>query len=74
MRLHEFECLGVQATVALQAAARKVAKENSLLRSLLGKNGITNVEVESYLHDKRDEMEATSSAIMSPSVATTTLR
>lgn len=57
----------------VQAAARKVAKENSLLRSLLRQHGITNVEVENYLHGKRDESETATSAMISPSVATTPL-
>jgi hypothetical protein len=60
--------------VELQAATRKVAKENALLRSLLRQHGIPNAQVENHLHDKCDESETASSNPTPPSVAATPLR
>ncbi|WEW56858.1 hypothetical protein PRK78_002313 [Emydomyces testavorans] len=48
-RLQKFEKLGVEATLEVQAAGRKVAEENLLLRSLLRLRGVTDVDVEEYL-------------------------
>ena len=48
-RLERFEKQGVQATFEVQAAGRKVAEENKLLRSLLRSQGVTDAEVEEYL-------------------------
>ena len=44
----------------MQAVARKVAKENTLLRSLLRKSGITDIAITDYLLDNRDKAEPTS--------------
>lgn len=51
-RLRRFERLGVEATTEVQAAARKVAKENTLLRSLLVTHGVPNSEIDDYLRGK----------------------
>ncbi|KAJ5021078.1 hypothetical protein J3E73DRAFT_355498 [Bipolaris maydis] len=48
-RVQEYEIKGVAATQEMQRAARKVAEENSLLRSLLASRGVTHHEVEAYL-------------------------
>ncbi|XP_014559896.1 hypothetical protein COCVIDRAFT_90630 [Bipolaris victoriae FI3] len=48
-RVQEYEIKGVAATQEMQRAARKVAEENSLLRSLLASRGVTHNEVEAYL-------------------------
>ncbi|KNG91135.1 hypothetical protein ANOM_000563 [Aspergillus nomiae NRRL 13137] len=48
-RLHKFEALGVQATREVQAAGRKVAVENTLLRSLLKLRGVSDRDVQEYL-------------------------
>ena len=48
-RVERFEKQGVQATLEVQAAGRKVAEENKLLRSLLRSRGVTDAEIEEYL-------------------------
>ncbi|KAA8649372.1 bZIP transcription factor [Aspergillus tanneri] len=48
-RLRKFESLGVEATREVQAAGRKVAAENALLRSLLRRRGVTEKEIQEYL-------------------------
>ncbi|PGH13056.1 hypothetical protein AJ79_03893 [Helicocarpus griseus UAMH5409] len=48
-RVRKFEQQGVHATIEVQAAARKVARENELLRSLLRLRGATTGEIEGYL-------------------------
>lgn len=48
-RLRRFENLGVEATQEVQAAGRKVAEENVLLRSLLRHLGVAEKEVQEYL-------------------------
>lgn len=50
MRLRKFETQGVEATVEVQNAARRVARENTLLRSLLSLAGVTDSEVEEFLY------------------------
>jgi hypothetical protein len=49
-RLQRFEHLGVETNVEIQAAARKVAYENTLLRSLLNGHGVTNIDIEEHIH------------------------
>lgn len=49
-----FERLGIEATHEVQAAGRRVAAENALLRSLLRLHGVTDAEVEEYLKSQRD--------------------
>ncbi|KZF20830.1 hypothetical protein L228DRAFT_278924 [Xylona heveae TC161] len=53
-RLQKFERAGVKATQELQAAARQVAVENALLRSLLEELGVAGKGVENYLKSHRD--------------------
>ena len=48
-RLQQAESRDAQANIELQAAARKVAKENTLLKSLLRKIGVTDAAVADYL-------------------------
>ncbi|KAF5863453.1 hypothetical protein ETB97_010084 [Aspergillus alliaceus] len=48
-RLHKFEALGVQATREVQAAGRKVAVENTHLRSLLRLHGVSDQDIHEYL-------------------------
>ena len=44
-----FETLGVQATQEVQAAGRKVARENALLRVLLRLHGVSDRDIQKYL-------------------------
>ncbi len=48
-RLQKFESHGVQVTQEIQAAGRKVAFENTLLRALLRLHGISDHDIEGYL-------------------------
>ncbi|KAM3459010.1 hypothetical protein MY3296_000157 [Beauveria thailandica] len=48
-RLDEYEKQGVEATLQMQQAARTVAIENSRLRLLLARRGVTNAEVDKFL-------------------------
>ncbi|KAJ5294684.1 hypothetical protein N7508_009505 [Penicillium antarcticum] len=48
-RLRAFEKLGVKATQEVQAAGKKVASENVLLRSLLMLHGVTETQITQYL-------------------------
>ena len=52
-RVRDYERKGVQATAAVQVAARKVADENVRLRSLLTLHGVEGIEVEAYLADDK---------------------
>ncbi|KAK2748439.1 hypothetical protein FQN55_004378 [Onygenales sp. PD_40] len=52
-RVHKFEQEGVTATIEVQAAAKKVARQNELLRSLLRLKGVSEGEVEGYLAANR---------------------
>ena len=51
-RLRVFENEGAQATVEVQIAAQKVAKENDVLRSLLREHGVTDLEIEDSIRSK----------------------
>ncbi|BCS17366.1 uncharacterized protein APUU_10194A [Aspergillus puulaauensis] len=48
-RLQKFEAHGVQVTQEIQAAGRKVAVENTLLRALLQLHGVSDHDIEGYL-------------------------
>jgi hypothetical protein len=48
-RVDEYERRGVQATLEMQQAARRVARENARLRALLLSKGVTEPEVEMWL-------------------------
>ncbi|EGE78409.1 hypothetical protein BDDG_01346 [Blastomyces dermatitidis ATCC 18188] len=48
-RVQKFEQQGVQATIEVQTAARKVARENTLLRSLLKLKGVATAEIDEYI-------------------------
>jgi hypothetical protein len=53
-RLSVYEKLGVQATLEVQKAARLVARENSLLRELLTRKGVSLQDVDEYLRSSID--------------------
>lgn len=48
-RLDEYERRGVQATLEMQQAARRVAWENARLRALLLEKGVSEMEIEGWL-------------------------
>ncbi|RPB29917.1 hypothetical protein L211DRAFT_756158, partial [Terfezia boudieri ATCC MYA-4762] len=52
-RCQEYEQAHVQATVEMQAAARKVAGENRLLRDLLNKLGQNDDSIDEWLESNR---------------------
>jgi hypothetical protein len=64
-RLNEYERRGVEATQDMQRAARKVAQENTRLRSLLARHGVSHEEVEVYLRSS-EETEAQGDASVDP--------
>lgn len=49
IKVDEYERRGVQATLEMQQAARRVAGENAKLRTLLKRRGVTDEEVEEFL-------------------------
>lgn len=53
-RLQDFERAGVTASAEIQAAARKVVEENVLLRSLLRRHGVTDVEISEHLRNNSE--------------------
>jgi len=52
-RVQDYEQRGVQASLELQQAARRVAWENERLRSLMASKGVTRQEIEDYLEHCR---------------------
>ncbi|KAK4118197.1 hypothetical protein N657DRAFT_675692 [Parathielavia appendiculata] len=54
-RVREYERQGVQATVEMRQAARRVAIENSRLRALLSSHGVTGEQVDHYLASFNDQ-------------------
>lgn len=52
-RIHEYEQRGVQASLELQQAARRVAWENERLRSLMVAKGISRQEIDDYIEQCR---------------------
>ncbi|KAK8152179.1 hypothetical protein IWX90DRAFT_67133 [Phyllosticta citrichinensis] len=52
-KLLAYEQHGVQATAAVQQAARAVAQENRLLRELLARRGVSRHEVAAFLGEQR---------------------
>lgn len=52
-RIQDYEQRGVQASLGLQQAARRVAWENERLRSLIASKGIARQEIEDYLEHCR---------------------
>ena len=58
-RVRHFENLGVQASLDLQVAARKVARENAVLWELLRERGVAREEVETLMGcDRSNEYNA----------------
>ncbi|KAH8904071.1 hypothetical protein BR93DRAFT_162054 [Coniochaeta sp. PMI_546] len=53
-RVDAYERSGVQATLEMQQAARRVAWENVKLRALLMKKGVAEAEVEDWLHGNHE--------------------
>lgn len=68
--MHKFERLGAQASIELQAAAQKVARENTQLRMLLRRHGVTSTEIEVNVHGIIGDTSGASSTLRS-SIATT---
>jgi hypothetical protein len=54
-KIREYERQGVQATLDMRQAARKVALENARLRSLLASRGVLNEDVDRYLASFDDQ-------------------
>jgi hypothetical protein len=48
-RIAEFERRGIEATIEVQRAARRVANENQLLRELLTMHGVSQEQVDSFV-------------------------
>ncbi|PGH11143.1 hypothetical protein AJ80_07245 [Polytolypa hystricis UAMH7299] len=71
-RLQEYERRGVEATIEVQSAARRVVEENAQLRSLLRLRGVTDVEVDGYLQNEHSRGYAISngSSVSTPGVDT----
>lgn len=63
-RLQEYERQGVAATLEMQRAARKVARDNARLRALLALHGVSSEQVQSFL---RSSDEASTSETYFPS-------
>ncbi|KAK3346718.1 hypothetical protein B0T25DRAFT_286192 [Lasiosphaeria hispida] len=55
LRLREHEQRGVEATLAMQRAARKVMRENQRLRALLQRLGVESAVVEAWVAGEGDE-------------------
>ncbi|KAK0725346.1 hypothetical protein B0H67DRAFT_550936 [Lasiosphaeris hirsuta] len=55
LRLREHEQRGVEATLAMQRAARKVMRENQRLRALLQRLGVESVVVDGWVADEGEE-------------------
>lgn len=68
-RIRRFERQGVEATTEVQAAARKVAKENAWLRTLLVAHGVANNEIDNYLRGKHNNPDAIPSPPKAPMLA-----
>ncbi|KAI9762956.1 MAG: hypothetical protein M4579_000019 [Chaenotheca gracillima] len=62
LRVKQCEFRGAQASVEIQLAARKVARENALLRSLLKLQGVSESEIAKYLHRSDDSGSRDSTA------------
>ncbi|KAI1915149.1 hypothetical protein LOZ39_003013 [Ophidiomyces ophidiicola] len=67
-RLRRFEKLGVEATQEVQAAGRKAAEENALLRSLLKIRSVTDGEIDAYLQEHRGATSSIAALASSKSV------
>lgn len=65
-RIEGFEKQGVQATLEVQAAGRKVVEENKLLRSLLGLRGVADAEVEDYLQTHKARTDPVGGPLSTP--------
>ncbi|KAB5528058.1 hypothetical protein GE09DRAFT_975570 [Coniochaeta sp. 2T2.1] len=49
-RVNDYEKRGIEASLEMQQAARRVAGENARLRALLAVKGVSDAEVEQWLH------------------------
>jgi hypothetical protein len=59
-RIAEFEKNGVEATIAVQQAARRVAQENRVLRDMLELKGVSNEEIESFMRNSSSSSSSSS--------------
>ncbi|KIW01246.1 uncharacterized protein PV09_07289 [Verruconis gallopava] len=59
-RVHQYEQKELQATIFMQAAARKVARENDCLRKLLIQKGVSESEINAFLVEECSSSAATS--------------
>lgn len=57
-RVADYERRGVQATLEMQQAARRVAEENARLRALLQMNGMGEAEIDEWLRGSPEEAVA----------------
>ena len=71
--MHECERLGAQASIELQAAAQKVARENTQLRMLLRRHGVTSTEIEANVPGMTGDTRGTSSTLRPLTATTLTL-
>ncbi|EGE02559.1 hypothetical protein TEQG_01593 [Trichophyton equinum CBS 127.97] len=61
-RLQRYERHGVDVTIEVQTAARKVARQNVMLRSLLNSFGVTDAKIDEYLAHGEEHNSSPSSA------------
>ncbi|EGD86269.1 hypothetical protein H112_07200 [Trichophyton rubrum D6] len=61
-RLQRYERHGVDVTIEVQTAARKVARQNVMLRSLLNSFGVTDAKIDEYLAYAEEHNSSPSSA------------
>ncbi|EZF32333.1 hypothetical protein TMEN_8507 [Trichophyton mentagrophytes] len=61
-RLQRYERHGVDVTIEVQTAARKVARQNVMLRSLLNSFGVTDAKIDEYLAYGEEHNSSPSSA------------
>jgi hypothetical protein len=67
-RLREYEEKEVQATLAMQLAARRVVWENSRLRVLLAHRGVSTEEIDTFLHGRLDKIAQTTTSDALPTI------
>lgn len=65
-RVRRFERQGIEATTEVQTAARKVARENALLRTLLVAKGVSNPQIDEYLRGNPYNLDIIHKPIKAP--------
>ncbi|KAK0665882.1 hypothetical protein QBC41DRAFT_158317 [Cercophora samala] len=73
-RLRQHEERGVQATLEIQLAARRVAEENKKLRELLGKVGVSEAGIRDYLQQHQPQHQQQQQPSHHPRAATATTK